>query len=371
MKSLFSSRSLIQKQLLHLLRMGLGGNLTDPELFAAVSYKDWKKIMQLAAVQGVFGLSYDGMIKLPKECRPSRDLLIGWGMGTKQIENRYHDQYYALQSLATLYRKNDIRCLLIKGIGISLLYPVPEHRESGDLDIYLFGDYEKGNRLMEEAGIKVDYQDSVHSKFEFQKTPVENHLSFQSLNWHQVDRDFEALLQQKLLEETSNYDEKIGVYFPSLPFNLLLLYKHAIKHFIFSGIVLRHLCDLALLMKQCNDTEVYPAFYESMKKFELHRYVDVFNSIAFEILGLPEDRNICLNQDYKLSQKILDDIFLQKNHPDIPRRNYFQLFQAKWMGIVYFLQRRWKFEIINKTMFSKDFILRLQIGLKHFREFKN
>src|ERR1035437_4366788 len=133
MTSLLNSLSFAQKRLLILLQNSLWGKAVDANLFVGASHNEWKEIMELAAIHGVFGLAYDGMNQLPDEFRPPRDLLIQWTLGVKQIERRHDLQLKALQSLAEFYRKNDIQCLLLKGFGIGQLYPIPEHRECGDI----------------------------------------------------------------------------------------------------------------------------------------------------------------------------------------------------------------------------------------------
>lgn len=50
-------------------------------------------------------------------------------------EADYRKYQLAIRKLAGLYRSEGIDMLLLKGYGLSLNYPVPEHRPSGDIDI--------------------------------------------------------------------------------------------------------------------------------------------------------------------------------------------------------------------------------------------
>lgn len=59
--------------------------------------------------------------------------------------------------------------MVLKGYGLSKNYPVPNHRPCGDMDIYLFGDQEKADKLIaEELGIKIDNSHHHHTVFQFQ-----------------------------------------------------------------------------------------------------------------------------------------------------------------------------------------------------------
>ena len=69
-------------------------------------------------------------------------------------------------------RQNGIRLLLMKGHGLSELYPKPQSRPSGDIDIYLFDDYEKGNFLF---GDGVNSFNKKHASYDYHGVHIENH----------------------------------------------------------------------------------------------------------------------------------------------------------------------------------------------------
>lgn len=107
---------------------------------------------------------------------------MGWiGMAT-QMESIYAQQKKSMMTLAAWYKQHGISMMVLKGYGLSLNYPVPNHRPSGDIDIYLFGEQERADKqLQEELGIKVD-KSHHHTVFCFQEETVENHYDF--LNIH-------------------------------------------------------------------------------------------------------------------------------------------------------------------------------------------
>ena len=369
MTPLFNSLPPFQKRLLLLLQNSLWGNPVDEVVFEGINPGDWKKIMQLAASQGVFALALDGLTGLPLTIRPPRSLLIEWALGAKKIENRYNHQINALRSLTRLYSENGIKCLLIKGLGISRLYHVPEHRESGDLDLFLFGDFEKGNRLVEEKGIEVQMLGEVHSNFNFELIPVENHRTFLQIKKQQSDRDLELLLHAYLTQDPPLYSEQFGAYVPPLSFNLLFLFKHAVKHFLTEGIVLRHLCDWALVLHQCKDHKDYQAFYDSIRPYNMHRYADAFLDIAVDCLGLPENKNFVTEPDPLFSSKVLSDILHKKRNEENPsRRNLWQIISGKVKGALFLHNSRWKYDAINRKVYRQEWGYRLRHYINIFRK---
>lgn len=62
-----------------------------------------------------------------------------------------------MTDLARLYANNGIRMMVVKGYGLSLDWPVPNHRPVGDLDIYNFGKWKEADVLVaKECCIKED-----------------------------------------------------------------------------------------------------------------------------------------------------------------------------------------------------------------------
>ncbi len=369
MTNLFNSLSLTQKRLLTLVKYGLWGNLSDKELFTELSSAEWEEIIELAAIQGVLGIAHDGIKGLPYKYHPPREILIRWTLGVKVIEDRYYDQVKELQLLTEIYRANNIKCLLLKGPGIGQLYPFPEHRESGDLDVYLFGDYEKGNHLMEERGIKVNYEGDIHSKFLLNDVPIENHFSFLQIKKNKVNQELEQILYRELSKSEPQFSGVLGAYIPPLSFNLLFLFNHALRHFLRSGIVLRQICDWALLLRESKGNDEFLIFYEIVRKFDLHNYVDVFNFIAVEYLGLSEIGQVNSNHDPLFAQKVITNILnLKKLYPVAIQNSHIEVFWRKVHGAVFLFRNRWKYKAINNKMF----LLELQFRFRNVSQiFKN
>lgn len=362
MTPLFNALPPVQKRLLLLLQNSMWGNAVDHSVFEGITPPDWKELMELAAAQGVFALAYDGLSGLPIAIRPPKALLIQWAMGVKQIERRYEHQVRSLQSITKLYRENGMKCLLIKGIGLSRLYPKPEHRESGDLDLFLFGDYVRGNRLAEERGIAVDYHSYVHSHFVYEGTLVENHFSFLNTERDKWDRDLDILLHQKLAKEALIYMEDLCVHFPPLAFNLLFVHLHAIKHFIKSDFVLRQLCDWAFLLRQCTDAKEMKEFNGILREFDLHRYADAFNTLASSLLGVPLTEDFVHNQDLALAQKVASEMMSQTSTETVAlTRNPVKAIFRKVKTASSIFDRRWRFYLISKNYFLRE----LLFGLRH------
>ena len=62
-----------------LLRASLHEKEVEVECFQEATDDDWKQCHQKAAAQGVMALAWDGVLRLPKELHPSRNMKLTLG----------------------------------------------------------------------------------------------------------------------------------------------------------------------------------------------------------------------------------------------------------------------------------------------------
>lgn len=136
---------------------------------------DWDKMMDISSAHNLLAWVWDGMCKLPTKQQPPRQQRINWGISAQEIWNAYGHQRNVLKDIIKVCAQNHIRLLLLKGIGLSQMYPKPESRMSSDIDIFLFGDYEKGNKVLANNSF---YYGGKHSVFNYLGVTIENHQNF-------------------------------------------------------------------------------------------------------------------------------------------------------------------------------------------------
>ena len=233
-----------------------------------------------------------------------RALKIRWELSVRHIGEIHRRQRLVLKELAEVFAREGIRVMLLKGLGLAEMYPRPEHRESGDLDIYLFGDFEKGNKVIGDLGIEVEYDGTKHSKFYYKGIPVENHRNFLNVSYTRVDKILEEHLSQ-ILSESDNWkllaEESKGaaVLVPPVDFHFLFLVRHTVTHFLSSGIVLRHLYDFGIFLSRYEDQIDFPRLEPVLKESGQFRLYEIFLNVAHIYLGMPAlKRNLPLEQVY-------------------------------------------------------------------------
>lgn len=145
-------------------------------------------------------------------------------------------------------------------MGLSTYYPIPSHREGGDIDIFTYSaDHSRksdaeanrlADRLMEEKGIEVDLEHSEkHSMFYYKGIPIENHKTFINSETYHIAVKMDKLLQELLQPVSAELDGKYPIFIPSSTFNTVFLAFHAAQHYA-RGLALHHLCDWACLLNR-------------------------------------------------------------------------------------------------------------------------
>lgn len=249
-----------EQMLFALLRASLHQAKAEPSFFQQASDGDWKQCYQLAARQGVMALAWDGVMTLPADLQPPRTLKLTWGMAVQDYEMKYARYCRTIQELSDYYAAQGIVTVQMKGVGLSSYYPVPAHREGGDIDIFTYSadatrmTNQEANHLADELirkqGIEVEMHSYKHSNFFYKGIPIENHKFFLNVEHYPLAVQANGWLKQCMCPQTTELLEgECHILTPSPAFNTLFLAFHAAQHYG-SGLALHHLCDWAMLIER-------------------------------------------------------------------------------------------------------------------------
>ena len=249
-----------ERMLLALLRAALAQKPAEVAVFSDCSLEQWAACYKLAVAQGVMAIAWDGATTLPSEMRPPKAIRLKWMVAVDDYEKRYRYYCKTIQTLSAFYTAHGITTMQMKGVGFSSYYPVPSHREGGDIDIYTFSadqsvmsDKEANSladQLMEQQNIKVDFEHAKHSVFYYHNVPIENHKSFLDIEELKIAVPVEAELKKVMSpKDIALLDGECTIKIPSSAFNTLFISFHAMQHYG-TGMTLHHLCDWACLLNR-------------------------------------------------------------------------------------------------------------------------
>lgn len=301
-------RPIIEQRLFSLLRLALFDSGEDSALFEGMNDGDWQAIYDAALEQGVHAIVYDGVQRLPKELQPDIEIKVQWAYNVSHAEKFYKKQLKAAQTLTDTFKAHNIETVIMKGLSLAALYPTPSHRQFGDIDIYLRGNYEQGNKIMVESGYKVKYDFFVHSEFSVNGINIENHLYFVNPFVNKTGKKVQESLLT-LAAECDKHPIVEGALIPNATFSALFFIRHSSWHFAREGIRLRDICDWALFLNKniSEDSIDAQRVIQLLQECGLERYAAILTLIARKYLGLQHSLPFA-ECDKELAERVKDDI---------------------------------------------------------------
>ena len=153
--------------------LGVGEKLSrcplDPE---------WQQLFDLAqkqAVAGVAFLALDRLSSYGQKIPPA--LLFEWIGLSEQIRSQNLLANQRCKEITQLFRNEGFESCILKGQGNARMYPVPESRTSGDIDIWVFGERDEITKFVKEKCPNV-FEQYHHIDFPiFEDVPVEVHYT--------------------------------------------------------------------------------------------------------------------------------------------------------------------------------------------------
>ena len=232
-----------------LLRYSISHKHNDADSLSSLSDEDWRGFMRIAGQQSVLGLCLDALDKLKSNgAMPPRNVLIKWIGSVMTLEKEYERQKGFIKELASFFSKHGLKMVLMKGYGLSKLYPIPKHRGCGDLDVYFCGKGQYADELIKGKGIEVKQNEEKHSVYSINGIHIENHASMICEQEHLSLLKVEWFLKEDL-DKNIHLDEETGCWLPSTMFNVVFLPLHFAGHFVYGGANLRQIVDYALVVK--------------------------------------------------------------------------------------------------------------------------
>ena len=290
---------------LRLVRLGLGCADYSIDLIPQLSAKDWQALESIANEQGLLGVMLDGVEKLPRELRPEKKAILQSIGQLIQSEQQYAAQEHAAAEMALLLHQHGIRTYVLKGAVVAECYPRPEHRRSVDMDCFLVDDndnknldlnaevWERGNRVVEEAGFEVARGFYKNSTFHLPGLAVENHRFMTPFRGNKRLKRLERLLQSMIIND--NLNDKVEasnrrfpgtwLYRPPVMVSALFLIEHAYSHFLHEGLTWRHVLDWQMFSRRHREELDWVAFDAFVDEYGFRKFYDSYCRLGMYLVG--------------------------------------------------------------------------------------
>ncbi|MBQ9138121.1 MAG: nucleotidyltransferase family protein [Alistipes sp.] len=336
-----TANSITTQRLFALLRLGiLGGDYPRP-IFERMSGTKWQDIYNLALEQGVLAFTYDGVRKLDEQHQPELEIKIQWAYNVSHIEKLHKKQLASAQRIVDTFSQHGIETMILKGLSLAALYSEPSHRQSGDIDIYLMGDYERGNKVASSIGCNVKYDYFVHSEFGVDGVNVENHHYFINPNINHTARYIQKVLSD-LVCNHSPHPIVSGALMPSAEFATLFLTRHSSWHYAREAIRLRDICDWGVFLNHYRDSIDSATVMQHLVNSGLERYASVITTLAEQVLGISSPLPFADKQS-DLSARVLEDILTFENEQKHRKIGFLRTFMHKIRNR---FSRKWCYDLV-------------------------
>lgn len=309
---------------LSLIRLGIGHPVSIlPDVI------DWESMKALASEQGLSAIVLDGAQALTDrgvltEGRSMDKALKKQWIGTviQSYEWKYEDYRKRIGQLAKFYNEHGYKLMIIKGYGLSLNYPIPQHRPCGDIDIWAFGQYKEADKaLSEELSIPIDSSHHHHTTFTFKDYLVENHYDFVNVHYGHGNAKLETVFKELAMDDSVQTEiDGQTVYLPSANLHALFVLRHTMLHFASTDMNLRQVLDWGFLIEKHGSEIDWPWFKQVLEEYHMKGFFLCLNAICVEDLGFNVSVFPSFQFDAALKERVLNDILSPEFSGETPAR---------------------------------------------------
>lgn len=307
-----------------LLRAGLYG--TDLPAESLPSAIDWEWVVRMAKLHSVLGVVIEGAAMLPEALRPPAELYARMQRHALRLIHSNMGLDRCVGQLVLFLEAHGVNGVLLKGQGTARAYRVPEMRHTGDIDFYVGREqYRRVAELCQKHLAKdpIDFkQDAQHFSFSLNGVSIEVHQKAIEVYSPLYRKEFKRWMADELENSPRRRVLTIAntaVMVPSVDFDAVYIFYHALHHFITGGIGLRQLCDWAMIFRAYGDQIDINRLKENIERFGLKRPWTLFAGIAVDYLGVSKElmpfyNPACRKKYDSLLQIILDGGNFGVNH---------------------------------------------------------
>lgn len=274
-----------QRQLLRLLSVVLTGEGN----LALEKNTDWEALCLLAGRHGVLPLLYEVMEANPTLPPMQHEEIV---RAARIAVKQSYRILFLCKYLVNHMEEAGIPVAVLKGVGTSSFYPVPEIRKTGDVDLLLLDRdrLEQAKHVMARCGCKkAKEQISLHHVvYEAPEgIEVELHtLLAEPFDNHKVNQYLERRVED--CRHNVVRADCMGVTLPILDtgYHAYELLMHMLQHFLYSGFGLRLICDWVVFWSREVSLEEKEKYLTLVKESGVKGFSDMVTLICCTYLGL-------------------------------------------------------------------------------------
>ena len=269
-----------ETQFLHIAKAAVSGGTLPAEGV------DWPAIFTLAGQQKLLPILFEAVRTTPAAGENAALFVVT----KQQVIGQVLNQTMRSAEFADLYRKlraAGLHPVVVKGQLCSRLYPLKDHRISGDDDLYIpDGEFFACHETLLANGLTTD-------------TPADELAAADEVTYTKKGSPLYIELHRHLFDSSEDAHDELNHFFADLnpveidgflampPHeHLLYLILHAYKHFVRSGIGLRQFCDIGLWAQEYHAEIDWQRLHDQCASVHAATFAAAAFRIAGEYLGI-------------------------------------------------------------------------------------
>ena len=275
----------MKAEYIHFIQYSLDENAGLPENFDKI---DWAELQQFCHRQSIMGVVFGGLERANKKI--PQQVLFEWISTVQSIKNQNAIVNKDLLAVTNLFQKKGYRSVILKGQANGLMYPKPELRSPGDIDIWVDAPKIDIVKMVLCQCPKAHY--SIHHI----KLPIFSDVSVEVhyrpiylTNWF-VDKKLQKYVEAIEKKQFSNIElfgeGQIGTL--TNEFNVVYQLLHMYAHFFSSRNNFKQFVDYYYLLKRGLTEKQRELTAEIFHELKIMKYARGMMWVMKEILGLDE-----------------------------------------------------------------------------------
>ena len=279
------------------------------------SHRDWLMLFDMAKQQALLGVLMDGIERLSEDQRPPESIYTSWKHLADRVTEIHQLHEHRVRELAGILEKLGLHGCILKGTGLARLYPIPEHRMCGDIDVWVKGTHDSILTAFDEAGYGIGdilYQECKVGIFDDVVVEVHFHPS----KMYSPRRNARL---QRCLERLSPIRDDVALTWPDARFNAVFCMAHMYRHYLEGGLGLRQMMDYYYILRVLPPAD-RAAVMQDLRQLGMGRFTAAMMMSVQYNFGLEDEYLLC-PPDRKLGRKLIEDAISMGNFGVMDKRN--------------------------------------------------
>ncbi|MCQ2170410.1 MAG: nucleotidyltransferase family protein [Bacteroidales bacterium] len=308
----------IENIFFQLLQCGVGKRAA---LDAPLTDELWERVFFLAKKHALVGVIFDVVENLPEEQSLPRNVLMKFAGNAWVIENWNLRSNAHMPELKSIFSDAGMAVSVLKGQGLSILYPNSCRRQCGDIDLWVDGKRDDILAFLKRGGWKLDrlYMHHIGADFFDDKIKVEVHFHPSWFNNPFTDRKLKKFFAEEAETQFRNENKELGIAVATSSFNCVYILLHIFRHLFDEGVGFRQLLDYYYVLIRSSEEDRKKAF-ETIKRFSLVKFSSALMWVMQNVFLLDDEYLIC-PPDEKRGRLMLEEILVSGNFGKYDKRN--------------------------------------------------